>query len=65
MKGSVDNTQAARWLDEVKSANRHLSADAARLALAVHIARCAGATWDKVGGTLGVSRQAAQQRFGS
>lgn len=32
--------------------------------LAVQIAREKGATWEQVGDTLGVTKQAAQQRFG-
>lgn len=32
---------------------------------AVHTARRAGRTWTEIGDTLGVSKQAAQQRYGS
>lgn len=41
---------------------RSMVEDAA--AEAVRNARMAGATWDEIGKALGISRQAAQQRFG-
>ncbi|WP_298462665.1 hypothetical protein [uncultured Cellulomonas sp.] len=36
----------------------------ARVALLVQVLRAAGATWGEVGAELGVTRQAARQRFG-
>jgi len=57
-------TDIAGWLDEIERADmRHVSAQG-DLEIAVERAKDAGATWEAIGGTLGISRQAAQQRFG-
>ena len=46
------------------AANEALRAAQAELIAAVAAARLAGDTWDAIGVALGVSRQAAYQRFG-
>lgn len=53
----------ARWLDDVDFRNGALTTALEDLYNAVQHARDAGATWDAIGGTLGTTRQAAQQRF--
>jgi hypothetical protein len=52
------------WLDAVRSASELSALAAAALRLAVDLARAAGRTWQELGDVLGVSRQAAFQRFG-
>lgn len=44
----------------------HVANDAARVSLALQVdgARKAGCTWADIGTVLGISRQAAEQRFG-
>ena len=46
-------------------ANRDRAAAEAAVALAVSDARAEGWTWQQIGDVLGVSRQAAQQRYGA
>jgi len=48
----------------IAAADEHLKA-AAALNRAVRDARRAGLSWSDVGGLLGTTRQAAQQRFGA
>jgi hypothetical protein len=52
-------------LDDVARALGNLQAAEGRMRHSVNRARDAAATWAEVGEALGVSRQAAQQRFGS
>lgn len=54
----------AGWLDDIDYANQALAAGKSNLDAAVYKALDAGATWEAIGGTLGITRQAAQQRFG-
>ncbi len=51
-------------LDAVRLASRMAATAAAALRLSVERARDAGRTWQELGDVLGVSRQAAFQRFG-
>lgn len=51
-------------LDAVRSASELSALAAAALRLAVDLARAAGRTWQELGDVLGVTRQAAFQRFG-
>lgn len=60
---------AARGVDaqhfrRIIAANEHLSAAEAELHDAVTAARNAGNSWTIIGAALGVTKQAAQQRFG-
>ena len=56
----VDNTEDLR---AVAQAADVVSADEARLTEAVEIARAHGRSWTRIAAALGVSRQAARQRF--
>lgn len=56
----VDNTEDLR---AVARAADVVSADEARLTEAVEIARAHGRSWTRIATALGVSRQAARQRF--
>jgi hypothetical protein len=51
-------------LEEVRTASEISALAAAALRLAVDLARSAGRTWQELGDVLGVTRQAAFQRFG-
>ena len=51
-------------LDQVQAATELAALAAAALQLSVQQARAAGRTWQEIGELLGVSRQAAFQRFG-
>jgi hypothetical protein len=51
-------------LDEVRTASEISALAAAALRVAVDLARGAGPTWQELGDILGVTRQAAFQRFG-
>ncbi len=57
---SVDNTEDLRAVAVAADA---LATDEARLTKAVEIARAHGRSWTRIGIALGVSRQAARQRF--
>lgn len=57
---AVENTEDLR---AVAAAADTLAADEARLTEAVEIARAHGRSWTRIGIALGVSRQAARQRF--
>ncbi|MEO7132302.1 MAG: hypothetical protein ABIZ07_13100 [Dermatophilaceae bacterium] len=57
---AVENTEDLR---AVAVAADTLAADEARLTEAVEIARAHGRSWTRIGIALGVSRQAARQRF--
>lgn len=61
-----DETDArdASHIRKVIAAAEELDVAAAKLHAAVTEARAAGDTWDAIGVALGVSRQAAYQRFG-
>lgn len=64
-QGILDTMSSiAEWLDDVDYANQGLAAAKSNLDAAVRKALDAGATWEAIGGTLGITRQAAQQRFG-
>ncbi len=54
----------ASWLDDIDYRNSELREAKANLDHSVRHALEAGATWEAIGGTLGITRQAAQQRFG-
>ncbi|CAM3108469.1 hypothetical protein BST27_18590 [Mycobacterium intermedium] len=54
----------ATHIRRIIAANDALRAAQAELQAAVAAARAAGDTWDAIGAALGVSRQAAYQRFG-
>lgn len=56
----VENTEDLRQLAAVSEAVR---ADEARLREAVEVARALGRSWNQIAASLGVSRQAARQRF--
>lgn len=51
----------AKMLEEVADARRRLDMIEH---LAVRLVRDAGATWEDIGDVLGISRQAARERFG-
>lgn len=57
---AVENTEDLR---AVAVAADTLATDEARLTEAVEIARTRGRSWTRIGIALGVSRQAARQRF--
>jgi DNA-directed RNA polymerase specialized sigma24 family protein len=57
----VDRTDDLR---QIASASEAVSADEARLREAVEVARGHGRSWNQIAVALGVSRQAARQRFG-
>lgn len=65
---SVEPDQAdardASHIRRIIAANEALDGAARELAAAVAAARSAGDTWDAIGVALGVTRQAAYQRFG-
>jgi len=50
-------------LREVAAASEAVRTDEARLRDAVHVARTRGRSWNQLAVALGVSRQAARQRF--
>ena len=56
----VDHTDDLRQIAAVSEAVR---ADEARLRETVEVARAHGRSWNQIGLALGVSRQAARQRF--
>ena len=56
----AENTDDLRQIAAVSEA---LRADQARLREAVEVARAHGRSWNQIGVSLGVSRQAARQRF--
>jgi hypothetical protein len=53
-----------RELTQVIAANREQTVAAAKLRRQVSLARRSGHSWAAIGFALGISRQAAQQRFG-
>jgi hypothetical protein len=57
-------TDPGVWLDLIVRANEANNETADILAEAVLSARAAGVSWEAIGSTLRISRQAAQQRFG-
>lgn len=59
--GESDNTDDLR---AVATASEAVHADEARLQEAVEVARAHGRSWNHIAVALGVSRQAARQRFG-
>lgn len=50
-------------LHEIAVASESVRADEARLREAVQVARASGRSWNQIALALGVSRQAARQRF--
>jgi hypothetical protein len=56
----VDNTEDLRAVAEAADA---IKADEARLVEAVQLARAHGRSWNRIAIALGVSRQAARQRY--
>lgn len=59
--GEPENTDDLR---AVATASEAVHADEARLQEAVEVARAHGRSWNHIAVALGVSRQAARQRFG-
>lgn len=57
----ADDTEDLRVIAEAADA---VAADDARLAAAIEHARAHGRSWTRIAVALGVSRQAARQRFG-
>lgn len=57
---AVDHTDDLR---QVATASAAVRADEARLQEAVQVARARGRSWNEIAVALGVSRQAARQRF--
>lgn len=57
----MEETEDLRAVAEASEASR---ADEARLREAVEVARAHGRSWNHIAVALGVSRQAARQRFG-
>jgi hypothetical protein len=69
MRSAVGRTEVAHKLagaelGELMEAATELFHAEERVAQAVESARGAGASWTEVGDAIGISRQAAQQRFG-
>jgi hypothetical protein len=64
-KGAIEGDRKDDYTDLLSAA--HIVSDEARLALHrwIDAARRAGLSWTEVGATLGISKQAAQQRFGA
>jgi hypothetical protein len=62
--GDVPGSTEPAGLDAVRSASELSALAGDALRLAVDLARAAGRTWQELGEVLGVSRQAAFQRFG-
>lgn len=60
----TDRRTALHALAAVGDANDAIQAAKKRLAESVQAARELGISWDTIGTELGVSRQAAQERFG-
>lgn len=60
--GTVQKLPGAE-LAELMAAAAELARTEDRVVQALHDARAAGASWAQVGDALGISRQAAQQRF--
>ncbi len=58
------NAETAAGIQRVKDAARHLERAESDLRASVARARERGATWQQVGDALGISRQAAHERFG-
>lgn len=56
----VDHTEDLR---SIADATEAIAADEARLREAVHLARARGRSWNQIAVALGVSRQAARQRY--
>jgi predicted transcriptional regulator len=55
----------AETLAALAELNDHRAAVDLRIAAEARAARAAGATWNEIGRILGITRQAAQQRFGA
>lgn len=55
----------AEALERLAAAQQDLESARSRLDAAVEVARAEGRSWAEIGGTLGVSRQAAFKRFGT
>jgi Protein of unknown function (DUF3887) len=62
--GTIPVSGEESGLDAVRSASELSALAAVALRLAVDLARAAGRTWQELGDVLGVTRQAAFQRFG-
>jgi hypothetical protein len=61
----VDRSHYSETLDELHTTAQRIEWEIARLPELVRKARAEGATWEDIGRELGVTRSAAQQRFGS
>jgi len=60
----VDRSHYSETLDELHTAGQMIEQTTARLYELVRLASQEGATWADIGRELGVTRSAAQQRFG-
>ena len=60
----VDRSHYSETLDELHTTAQRIEWEIARLPELVRKARTEGATWEDIGRELGVTRSAAQQRFG-
>lgn len=58
------NAETTAAIQRVKDAARHLGRAESDLRTSVARARERGATWQQIGDALGISRQAAHERFG-
>lgn len=65
LEDSSSTTEDANDLHAIATAADDVRTDEARLRKAVDIARSHGRSWNRIALALGVSRQAARQRFGS
>jgi hypothetical protein len=61
----VDRSHYSDTLDQLHTTAQRIEWEIARLPELVRQARTEGATWEDIGRELGVTRSAAQQRFGS
>lgn len=57
-------SRSAEHFREIQAADGRLAGAEVELADAVDAARMAGEPWSVIGAALGISKQAAQQRFG-
>jgi hypothetical protein len=61
---ATTDSRDAKHFREIIAARKGVDDAVERLRMAVHDARAAGDSWTMIGSALGVSRQAAYERFG-